>query len=107
MSREWLLQMIPFDPSKAVPGTILRGINPSTLFAGHEPLERSRIDRQHRLIVTGQTRWDMIEVNTKGVILSGNHGARAAAEANVAIDVLVVDFPQPSCGPILNVSTIP
>src|SRR2546425_11570620 len=99
--------MIPFEPGKAIPGTILRGIDASSLFAGHEPLERSRIDHQHKLIATRQARWDMIEVNTHGVILSGNHGARAAAEAGVSVDVLVVDFPLPSCGPILDVGTIP
>ena len=99
--------MIPFDPAKAIPGTILRGINPATLFAGHEPLEQWRIDRQHRLIAAGHARFDMIEVNTKGVILSGNHGARAAAEANVSVDVFVKDLPLPPCGPILDAATIP
>jgi hypothetical protein len=98
--------MNPFDPSKAVPGGILHGVDPSTLLAGREPLERSRIDNQHRLIATNTPRWDMIEVTTLGVILNGNHGARAAAEAHVPVDVIVVDFPQPSCGPILKVKVI-
>src|SRR5438105_5847602 len=96
--------MIPFDPAKAVPRSILRNIDPATLFAGHEPLERWRIDRQLQLIATGQSRWDMIVVNTQGVILSGNHGARAAAEKGVPVDVFVKDFPLPSCGRILDVA---
>jgi hypothetical protein len=99
--------MKPFDPAHAIPGTILRGIDPSTLFAGREPLQRSRINDQHRLIATGQTRFDMIEVTATGVVVSGNHGTRAAAEANVPIDVLVVALPLPSCGPILDAATIP
>jgi hypothetical protein len=98
--------MTPFDPTDAKPGTILREIDASTLFAGHEPLEQWRIDLQHKLTVTRAVRWDMIEVTTQGVIMSGNHGVRAAAEAGVAVDVLVVEFPQPSCGPILAVEVI-
>jgi hypothetical protein len=99
--------MIRFDPAKAVPGTILRGIDASTLLAGREPLQRSRINDQHELIAKKITRFDIIEVNTAGVILSGNHGARAAAEAGVPVDVLVSNLPLPSCGPILDVTTIP
>src|SRR5262245_46276527 len=99
--------MTPFDPEQAIPGTILRGIDATTLFAGREPLDQSRINNQHKLIAANKTRWDMIVVNTKGVVLSGNHGARAAAEANVPIDVFVMDFPQPSRGPILEIETFP
>jgi hypothetical protein len=99
--------MDPFDPAKAVPGTILRGIDPSTLLAGREPLERWRIDLQHELIAKNVKRFDMIEVNTAGVILSGNHGTRAAAEAGVAVDVKVSSLPLPSHGSILDVAVIP
>lgn len=99
--------MKPFDPKMAVPGAILRGIDASTLFAGREPLIQWRIADQHRLIATNTPRWDMIEVSCDGVIISGNHGARAAAEARVPVDVLVIDFPQPSYGPILSIPVIP
>ena len=45
----------------------------------------------------------MIEVSREGVIISGNHGARAAAEAGIPVDVLVIDFPHISHGPILSI----
>ena len=99
--------MVPFGSRNAIPGKVLRGIDASTLFDGLEPLKRGRIDDQLKLIATNQTRWDMIEISIQGVILSGNHGARAAAEADVPIDVLVRDFYLPSCGPILSVTVIP
>jgi hypothetical protein len=99
--------MTPFDPKLAVAGAILRGIDASTLFAGREPLIQWRIADQHQLIATNTPRWDMIQVSCQGVIIAGNHGARAAAEAGVPVDVVVIDFPQPSCGPILSVPVIP
>jgi hypothetical protein len=101
------MAMIPFDTRQAIAGTILRGIDASTLLAGREPLEQWRIDIQHKLIATKTPRWDMIEVNLLGVILNGNHGARAAAEAHMPVDIIVVDFPQPSHGPTIQVKVIP
>jgi hypothetical protein len=99
--------MKPFDPKLAIAGTIMGGVDASTLFAGREPLIQWRIALQHELIASKTPRWDMIKVSCEGVIISGNHGVRAAAEAGVPVDVFVIDFPQPSCGPILSVSVIP
>jgi hypothetical protein len=95
--------MKPFDPAKAIPGSVLQGIDPATLLSNRDELERSRIDDQLELLGKGVRRWTMIQVNCEGVILSGNHGARAAAEAGVPIDVQVVDFPHAHFGPILSI----
>jgi hypothetical protein len=99
--------MHPFDPVAAIPGAILRDVDASTLHSGKDVLEQWRIDRQHRLLATGTSRWDIIEVNRDGVIQSGHHGARAAAEAGLAVDVLIRDLPRPSQGMILTIRVVP
>lgn len=99
--------MRKFDRAIAIPGTVIHDVDAASLHAGREPLFAWRIADQHQLIATGTRRWDMITVNREGVIISGNHGARAAAEAGVPVEVLVMDFPQPSCGPILDVPVLP
>jgi hypothetical protein len=86
---------------------VLTGIDPSTLLSNRPELEQSRIDSQRDLIRRGIRRHTMIQVNLDGVIIQGNHGARAAAEAGVAIDVEVVDIPHPHCGPILGIPVVP
>jgi hypothetical protein len=98
--------MTPFDPSLAKHGIVLRGVDPATLFANKPELEESRLEDQRQLIATGTPRYTLIQVNRQGIILQGNHGARAAAEAGVAIDVRVLDFPHPSFGPILTLPIV-
>ena len=98
--------MVPFDPSQAKHGVILRGIDPATFEANRPELEESRLTTQRQLIANGIKRWTMIEVNCQGVILQGNHGVRAAAEAGVPIDVIVLDLPHPTFGPILNIPVV-
>jgi phenylacetate-coenzyme A ligase PaaK-like adenylate-forming protein len=98
--------MQPFDPAKAIPGTVLQGIDPSTLLSNRDELEEWRLDIQRQLISAGVKRHTMIQVNTEGVIISGNHGARAAAERGMAIDVQVLDIPHPHCGPILSIPIV-
>jgi hypothetical protein len=92
--------MKAFDRGDAIPGAVLLGIDPSTLLANRPELVKSRLDVQRNLIRLGITRYTMIQVNCEGVIISGNHGARAAAEARVAVDIAIVDFPHPNFGPI-------
>jgi hypothetical protein len=98
--------MRAFDPKQAVKGTVLSGIDPSTLLSNRDELEQSRIDRQRDLIRRGIPRQTMIQVNLDGVIIQGNHGARAAAEVGVAIDVEVIDLPHPHWGPILGIAVV-
>lgn len=99
--------MRAFDPKQAVKGTVLTGIDPATLQSNREELDQSRIDTQRDLIRRGIRRQTLIQVNLDGVIIQGNHGARAAAEAGVAIDVEVIDLPHPHWGPILNIPVAP
>ena len=99
--------MIPFDPALAIPGTLLRDVEAASLFAGRDLLEQWRIDDQHDLLATNTSRWDMIEVNRDGVILTGHHGARAAAEWGLPVDVFIRDMPMPSQGPILTIPVLP
>src|SRR5687767_799695 len=93
--------MIPFDSAQARPGMILRGIDPASLLAGRDELELTRLQIQRNLIVAGTKRYSLITVNLSGVIIDGNHGVFAAAEANTEVEVLLKGFPfQSSFGPI-------
>jgi hypothetical protein len=98
--------MTPFDPTQARHGVVLRGIDPASLQSNRPELEQSRLEDQRHLIATGTPRHTLIQVNCEGIILQGNHGARAAAEAGIAIDVRVLDFPHPSYGPILSIPIV-
>jgi hypothetical protein len=98
--------MQPFDPAKAIPGTMLTGVDASTLLAGRDVLIQSRLDDQHQLLATKTRRATMIVVNCQGVVLSGNHGSRAAAEAGVPIEIAIIDLPYPSQGPILSIPVV-
>ncbi len=98
--------MIPFDPSQAKNGAVLRGIDPASLQSNRAELEESRVEDQRQLIATGTPRHTLILVNCQGIILQGNHGARAAAEAGTPVDVRVLDFPHPSYGPILSLPIV-
>jgi len=99
--------MSQFDPAFAVPGQVQHDIDASSLHSSKDALEQWRIDLQHQLIATQTLRWDIIQVNCAGVILAGHHGARAAAEAGVPIDVRIVDLPMPSRGLILTIRVVP
>jgi hypothetical protein len=93
--------MTPFDSAQARPGMILRGIDPASLLAGRDELELTRLEVQRKLIATGIKRQSFITVNLSGVIIDGNHGAFAAAEAGSEVELEIMDFPfQPSFGPI-------
>ena len=95
--------MQKFDPAKAIPGKVLIDIDPLTLLSNRDELELSRLLLQRQLLAAKQKRQTMIEVNCEGVIIQGNHGVRAAAEAGVAVDILIVHCPHPNFGPILQV----
>jgi len=97
--------MSPFDSAQARPGMVLRGIDPASLLAGRDELELTRLETQRKLIVAGIKRYSLITINLTGVIIDGNHGAFAAAEAGAEVEVLIMDFPfQPSLGPISQLS---
>ena len=92
-----------FDPAQAKVGAVLIGIDPSSLLSNRDELELSRLDIQRQLIASGIKRHTMIQVNLQGVIVQGNHGARAAAERGLPIDIIIVDLPYPNFGPILQI----
>jgi len=97
--------MTPFDSAQARPGMILRGIDPASLLAGRDELELTRLEVQRELIATSIKRQSFITVNLSGVIIDGNHGAFAAAEAGSEVELEIMDFPfQPSFGPITQLS---
>ena len=98
--------MTPFDPTQAKHGIVLKGIDPASLQSNRAELEESRLEDQRQLIAPGTPRYTLIQVNCQGIILQGNHGARAAAEAGIAIDIQVLDFPHPTYGPILSIPII-
>jgi hypothetical protein len=79
---------------------MLYGVDPKSLIAGRASLERRRITLQRELIKQGVQRFTPITVNLAGVVHDGNHAVRAAIEDNRAVDVLIVDFPTTSFGPI-------
>ena len=95
--------MRPFDAAEAIPGAILVGIDPASLRSNRDELELSRLNLQRQLIARGIKRTTMIEVNCEGVIIQGNHGARAAAEAGLSIDIRIVNLPYPNFGSILQI----
>ena len=84
--------MTPF-PTGAQPGQVLEGIDPNTLQAGRPALDASRLATQQGLIDSGTPRATPIQVTTDGVIYDGNHGAAAAANSGVPVNVQVVNPP--------------
>ena len=102
-ARAWTMQV--FIPGTAS-GQIVADVDPDTLFAGRDSLENSRLIVQRELIERGIRRFTIIEVNRDGVVLNGNHGVRAAAEAGTAVSVLVRDLPLPSFGKLLDLPVI-
>jgi hypothetical protein len=98
--------MIPFDPKQARHGIVLHGIDPATLRSNKTELEQWRVELQRQLIADGIKRHSLIQVNCEGIILEGNHGARAAADAGVPVNVQVIDLPHPSTGSILDIPIV-
>jgi RHS repeat-associated protein len=91
---------IPFDPSKAVVGQPMNGIDPASLEAGRSGLVQGRLEVQRKLICDGTVRNTPIRVTKDGVIYDGNHGARAALEAGMPVDVHVIGEPAVGKGPV-------
>ena len=98
--------MTPFDPVQAKHRVVLQGIDAATLRSNKTFLEEWRLELQRQLIANGIKRSSLIKVNCQGIILEGNHGARVAAEMGVPVEVLVVDMPHPTTGPILQVPVV-
>ena len=98
--------MVPFDASKARTGAVLNDIDAASLQSSKQVLEQWRIDIQADLLAKNVRRGTIIEVNRDGAILSGHHGARAAAEMGLPVDVLVRDLPVPSHGQILTIPVV-
>ena len=73
------------------------------LLPGRHDLERVRLEFQRSLQQSGRRRYTPIEVTRGGVIWDGHHAVRAAAEAEAAVDVVVIaaDAP-PTAASILD-----
>jgi hypothetical protein len=80
---------------------MVTGIDPASLIAGRADLRRTRLEVQRQLIQQGTQRHTPVTVSVDGVIYDGNHGVRAAAEENVAVDVLITDMKAIGFGSIL------
>ena len=96
-----------FDPSKATPGTTVKGVDPNSLQAGRPNLAEPRLRTQEQLIKVGTTRHTPIKVTKDGVIYDGNRGTRAAIEAGKPIDVQVIGEVIPGHGPVQNLPITP
>jgi hypothetical protein len=86
------------NPIIAAVGQTQSGVDPRELLPGRGDLTRVRLDAQRRLIQSATPRWTPIQVTPDGVIWDGHHGARAAAERALAVDVLVVAQQAPPSG---------
>ena len=80
-------------PEGTQAGQILENIDASTLQAGRTSLDAGRLATQQDLISSGTPRTTPIQATQEGVIWDGNHGARAAADANVPVNVQVIKPP--------------
>jgi hypothetical protein len=96
-------QGVPFDPSLAIPGAVLRGIDPASLQAGRNRLERWRLELQFRLQQQGVPRHTMITVSTDGIVYDGNHAVRVAIDRGAAVDIVITDQPTIGYGSIMDV----
>ena len=90
-----------FDPTLAIPGAVLQGIDPSSLRAGTRRLERWRLEFQFRLQQQRISRYTMITVSLDGIVYDGNHAARAAIDRGEAVDI--TDEPTIGYGSILDI----
>jgi hypothetical protein len=79
------------NPITAVSGQMQNGVDVRQLLPGRHVLIRVRLEFQCALQQSGQGRYTPIQVTRDGVNWDGHHAARAAAEAGVPVDVLVID----------------
>ncbi len=79
------------NPITAAPGQTQTAVDARLLLPGRGDLVRVRLEFQRSLLQSGQSRYTPIQVTRGGVIYDGHHAVRAAAEADAAVDVLVVD----------------
>lgn len=96
----------PFDPGSVSAGDLLKGVDPQTLTAGRRELSQIRLDAQRDLLRQNIKRFTRILVTEEGIIYDGNHGVRAAAEADVAVDVEVVAAVGTAFGDIMHVPVV-
>lgn len=96
-------QGVPFDPALAVPGAVLRGIDPASLQAGTRRLECWRLEIQFRLQQQGIARYTMITVSLDGIVYDGNHAVRVAIDRGETVDILITDEPTIGYGSIMDV----
>jgi hypothetical protein len=80
------------NPINQAPGLIQNSINPKMLRPSRSHLSASRLMFQRQLLLSGKTRFTPILVSSDGVIIDGHHAARAAAEENRTVDVMVSSF---------------
>jgi len=96
-------QGVPFDPSSATAGAVLRGMDPASLQAGRSRLERWRLEIQFRLQQQGIPRYTMITVSTDGIVYDGNHAVRVAIDRGEAVDIVITSEPSVGYGSIMDV----
>ncbi len=96
-------QGVPFDSSLAIPGAILRGVDPMTLQAGRNSLKRWRLELQFNLRQQGISRQTMITVSLDGIVYDGNHAVRVAIDRGESVDVIITDEPTIGFGSIMDV----
>jgi hypothetical protein len=77
-------------------GQIQAGVDPRLLLPSRSNLTRARLDFQRQLLLSGQARHSRIDVTAEGVIWDGHHGARAAADLGLLVEVRVVRLLVPS-----------
>jgi hypothetical protein len=90
-----------YNPIVAAVGQVQAGVDPSLLLPSRYDLDRQRLDAQTQLLLAGLPRRTPIQVTSEGVIWDGHHGARAAAELGLTVDVVVVAHQQPPSGSTL------
>jgi RHS repeat-associated protein len=93
-------------PVGAQPGTVVEGVDASTLQAGRASLSATRLAAQQDLLEQGTARATPIQATPEGVIWDGNHGAAAAAAAGTPVPVQVVPGPATSYGPIQSIPVV-
>lgn len=96
-------QGVPFDSSLAIPGAVLRGIDPASLQAGNRRFERWRLEIQFRLRQQGIARHTMITVSMNGIVYDGNHAVRVAIDRGESVDIVITDEPTIGYGSIMDI----
>lgn len=86
------------NPIAAKPGQIQLRVDPRQLLPSRTDLLRRRLDFQHSLLTSGIQRYTLIEATASGIPYDGHHGARAAAELGMFLDVQIVDDDVAPCG---------